>query len=423
MLFPLEIWDIIITYADIDALVRLSGVSSYFLTSCEPYLETASRACFPWAQKSLLGEPDGSEGTWRLSALRIIAMRHLRPDFINPTGTQKNCKDTPLRRFPDFNSNDHTSRPFFYDSTHTVIKGVPLDDVAKADAPPQANPAPAPSNSALIYPVGGDTLRGNRRSLWTSASEPTETEGHFYQVYSDLNGYYLKVYLEVIDKTTFKSRLFQVPIDDDTERPLDAVSAHNDRLFVTVAKRRSFLVFYFNPNTAKFYLVLRATGHYGMFTQNRVLADLNTIRVLSHEGYFFNYELHGLYTAPDFEPKTIIGFTSNSPKWSHFCYLSHPRSKLKSTRYVAWFADANDFDLRKNRQSLMCVVADLKEYRMWRVPMHCALLVVGLYHNTIGCWLLDKDMLVTPTRGRRKLLLEKTVAKWRSDPEEFWVIK
>lgn len=162
-------------------------------------------------------------------------------------------------------------------------------------------------------------------------------------------------------------------------------------------------MFYFNPNTAKFYLVLRATGHYGMFTQNRVLADLNTIRVLSHEGYFFNYELHGLYTAPDFEPKTIIGFTSNSPKWSHFCYLSHPRSKLKSTRYVAWFADANDFDLRKNRQSLMCVVADLKEYRMWRVPMHCALLVVGLYHNTIGCWLLDKDMLVTPTRGRRKL--------------------
>ena len=123
MLFPLEIWDIIITYADIDALVRLSGVSSYFLKSCEPYLETASRACFPWAQKSLLGEPDGSEGTWRLSALRIIAMRHLRPDFINPTGTQKNCKDTPLRRFPDFNSNDHTSRPFFYDATHTVIKG------------------------------------------------------------------------------------------------------------------------------------------------------------------------------------------------------------------------------------------------------------------------------------------------------------
>lgn len=308
------------------------------------------------------------------------------------------------------------SRPFFYDEIHTVIGGVPLNDVL------DASPSTA-SNTQPLYPVGDrGQLDSDPRSLWTSTSEPTETEGHFFQAYSDIRGYYMKVYLEVIDKNTFESKMIQVPITEDTEAPIDAVSAHNDRVFVTVSRRRSFTVFYFDPDTCLFHMVLQTTGNYSAFTQNKVLADLNTIRVLSHDGCFINFELHGLYTAANYEPRTITGYTTDTPRWSHFCVLSHPRSKLKSSRYVAWFSETNDFDISKNRQSLMCVVVDLKEYRMWKVPMHCLLLVVGLWENTIGCWLLDKDPFVNSTPNRQ-LLWNKALDKWRGDTEEYWFVK
>lgn len=415
-MFPLEIWDVILLHSDLDTLVRLSATSSYFLTHSEQFLETATRECFPWAQKSLLGEPDGSEGTWRLSALRIIALRHWRPDYSMPTGSHVPCREQPLRRFTQFMPKEHISRPFFYDETHTMIGGVPLEDVASRTVRSEAN-------ISNLYPAGDrGMLDADPRSLWTSTSEPTETEGHFFQAYSDIRGYYMKVYLEVIDKTTLKSKMVQVPITEDTEPPIDAVSAHNDRVYVTVSRRRSFTIFYFDPDTFKFHLILHTNGDYSKFTQNKVIADLNTIRVLSHEGSFINFELHGLYTAPNYEPRIIVGHASQTPRWSHFCVLSHPRSKLQSSRYVAWFSETNDFNIHKGRQSLMCVVVDLHQYRMWKVPMHCLLLVVGLYRNSMGCWLLDKDPFANTTPSREKLL-ERALTCWLNDPADYWVIK
>lgn len=415
-MFPLEIWDAILSFSDIDTLVRLSATNRYFRTHSEQFLETATRECFPWAQKSLLGEPDGSEGTWRLSALRIIALRRWRPDYTRPTGSHISCEQMTLRRFAHMSPNEHISRPFFYDETHTTVGGVPLDDVA-------SGAVRSPASNHNLYPVGDrGMLDADPRSLWTSTSEPTETEGHFFQAYSDIRGYYMKVYLEVIDKNTFESKMVQVPITDDTEPPIDAVSTHNDRVFLTVSRRRSFTVFYFDPDTFQFHLVTQANGNYSSFTQNKVIADLNTIRVLSHEGLFVNFELHGLYTASNHEPETIVGSITEAPRWSHFCLLSHPRSKLQSSRYVAWFSETNDFDLHKHRQSLMCVVADLENYRMWKVPMHCLLLVVGLCRNTFGCWLLDKDPFANTTPAR-EALLEKALVLWKNDPAEFWSIK
>ncbi|KAG5366915.1 hypothetical protein CJU89_1364 [Yarrowia sp. B02] len=371
-MFPLEIWDVILHLSDIETLLRLSSTNSYFLRHCESFLEAATR-------------------------------------------TQIHCSEAPLRRFADFNGLDHQNRPFFYDEIHTVAQGVPLENVATGCVNLQS--------TGGLYPTGDrGLLDADPRSLWTSTSEPTETEGHFFQAYSDIRGYYMKVYLEVIDKNTFESKMVQVPISEDTEPPIDAVSAHNDRVFITVSRRRSFTVFYFDPDTSKFHRVLQTTGNYANFTQNKVLADLNTIRVLSHDGCFINFELHGLYTAPNYEPRTITGYVAETPRWSHFCLLSHPRSKLKSSRFVAWFSETNDFDINKHRQSLMCVVVDLQSYTMWKVPMHCLLLVVGLYHHTIGCWLLDKDPFANSTPSRKNLL-DRALVRWRNDPSDHWVIK
>ncbi|KAG5356814.1 hypothetical protein CJU90_2165 [Yarrowia sp. C11] len=417
MLFPLEIWDLILSHANLESLVPMSGTCSYFRWRCETHLERETRASFPWATESLCGEPNGEDGTWRLSGMRVLAKRRLRPDFRNPTGSQRNCQDTLLRRFPSFDSSDHTSRPFFYDKTFAVVEEVQVEDLGSEDLGLHRTPP-----SEYEHPVDPrDRRDGKPPRYFRRNSPPVETEDYFFKVFVNVDDFNSRAYLHVIDKATCEVQMFQIPIDDDEEPPVDAASVHNNRLFVTIARGRSFMVFYFNATVMKFTLVLRATGNYGMFYRSRVLADLNTIRVLSDQGYFFTYEVHGLYTAPDFEPKTILGFTSQSPKPARLCYLTHPRSKLTSSRYVAWFAEENDFDVRRTRQSLMCVVADLQEYRMWRIPMLPGLLVVGLYYDTIGCWMLEEDPAVNSKRARRNLLA-RSLKKWREDHDEFWII-
>lgn len=412
-MFPLEIWDNILESSDIDALLRLSAVNSYFLAHCESHLQLAVRKQYPWAQKSLIGEPNGDAGSWRLSALRLVQLRGQRPDFTTPSGSRIECREVPLRRFPQFDAQEHTHRPLFYDETHTVVNGVPLVDIQQFKTL---------SNTAVFPPGDRGLLDAeDTRPLWTSTSEPTETDDYYFQAYSDVRGYYMKVYLETISKNTLESTMHSVPIREDTEPPIDAVSSHNDRVFVTVSQRRTFSIFYFDPTASKFHLVLQTTGQFSLFTQNKVMADLNIIRLLSHDGYFINFEL--IPGSP--EPRRVMGCTKDVPKWSHFCVLSHPQSHLQSNRYVAWFKENNDFDISKHRQSLMCVVADLKEYRVWRVPMHCLLLVVGLYNNSMACWLIDKDPLplICANDENRKNLLKKATARWRTDPSEVWEIK